>query len=39
VPGEGVLQVVDMRDTAIVGHHNFAMSTITPACPANAERD
>ena len=25
VPGDGVLQVVDMRDTAIVGHVNFAI--------------
>jgi hypothetical protein len=25
VPGDGVLQVVDMRDTAIVGHRNFAI--------------
>jgi hypothetical protein len=23
VPGDGVLQVVDMRDIAIVGHRNF----------------
>jgi hypothetical protein len=25
VPGDGVLQVVDMRGTAIVGHVNFAI--------------
>jgi hypothetical protein len=25
VPGDGVLRVVDMRDTAIVGHRNFAI--------------
>jgi hypothetical protein len=25
VPGDGVLQVVDMRDIAIVGHRNFAI--------------
>jgi hypothetical protein len=34
VPGDGVLQVVDMRDTAIVGHVNFAIdpAALLPAC-------
>jgi hypothetical protein len=26
VPGDAVLQVVNMRDTAIVGHRNFAIA-------------
>jgi hypothetical protein len=26
VPGDGLLQVVDMRDTAIVGHRNYVIA-------------
>jgi hypothetical protein len=33
VLGDGVLQVVDMRDTAMVGHRNFAIEPISRACP------
>jgi hypothetical protein len=37
VPGNGVLQVVDMRDTVIVGRPNFAIEHDLACLQAHAE--
>jgi hypothetical protein len=36
VPGDGVQPVVDMRDTAIVGHRNFAIEHDLACLPGHA---